>query len=129
MVHIESVGKIRWAVDSKFSVRRWQYFWVGVYASRTRIEAGYCRSLEILASFFIQAETFAVLLGVSQVLQRDTIRRPYARKVKVKHAESWGKYEGGTHTKCFLSEPNGKWSKELISMDRNHIASVVGPIT
>lgn len=49
--------------------------------------------------------------------------------IKVEHAERWRDYEGGEHTKFFLPEPNGKWSKELISMDRNRIARVVGAIT
>ena len=28
------------------------------------------------------------------------------------------------HTKCFFTKPNSKWSKELISVDRNRIARV-----
>lgn len=49
--------------------------------------------------------------------------------VKVKHAERWGEYEGGRHTKSFFPKPNDKWSKELVSMDRSRIARVVGAIT
>lgn len=49
--------------------------------------------------------------------------------VKAKHVERWKAYEGGMHTKCFLPTPSGKWSKELISMDRNRIRRVVGAIT
>lgn len=49
--------------------------------------------------------------------------------VRDKHAERWVTYEGGMHTKCFLPKPNEKWSKELISMDRNRIRRVVGAIT
>lgn len=49
--------------------------------------------------------------------------------VKTKHTERWLAYEGGMHTKHFLSEPAEKWSKSLINMDRNRIRRVVGAIT
>jgi len=37
--------------------------------------------------------------------------------------------EGKRHAKCFLPEPSGKWSKGLLTMDRNRIARVVEAIT
>ena len=49
--------------------------------------------------------------------------------VKAEHAKRWLAYEGGVHTKHFLSKPLGRWSRELRKMDRNRIRRVVGAIT
>ncbi len=49
--------------------------------------------------------------------------------VKAEHAKRWLAYEGGVHTKHFLSKPLERWSRELRKMDRNRIRRVVGAIT
>jgi len=45
------------------------------------------------------------------------------------HAERWTAYDGGAHTKHFFPKPDPKWTKIMLTMDRNRIRRVVGAIT
>ena len=49
--------------------------------------------------------------------------------LRSEHAQRWGNYKGGMHTKNFLPTPIRKWTKELIGLDRDRIRRVVGAIT
>lgn len=49
--------------------------------------------------------------------------------VRAEHVKRWTAYEGGVHAKHFLPAPWRKWTRELITMNRNSIRRVVGAIT